>query len=360
MNFGFRKRGCLVLACSVGCKPAGWCHSSYTNINVQLGLYLCFTGRIEPQAVGSKAKQVAYVSSSPSPSDHASLGVISHLGAVPPILISKCMLNQAQVERKGLQIGLECDLRLALACHGRAIVPGCGCWLYDDGVFPLPPDFPLLSSPVWMSHAGAWVTAGAPKRDSRPSPVHTAQHRSQERQLPPGAVNVQLLLIRGFLAPAARDRPFDSAPTSHCLPCHRGEVWPRHVHPPLVCCRLLASCLCSDGVSSRLLALGQMASLGHVWTSRRSSSSHVGLGKPCCTCVRGRLSAAYLVEVLSQHGEGLGGLTMPGTSPQRHVGAKHSGNPRARAAPRSRAAFVQSRLRRCQTGTSCHRGLWSL
>lgn len=61
---------------------------------------------------------------------------ISQFGAVPPILINKCMFNQAQVERKGLQIGLQSDLRLVPACRGHVFRGGY--WVCDDSVFPLP------------------------------------------------------------------------------------------------------------------------------------------------------------------------------------------------------------------------------
>ncbi len=62
----------------------------------------------------------------------------SNLGTAPHSLINEGMFNQAQVERKGLQIGLPSEPGLVPACHGRAIVFLCGCWAC--GVFPLPCD----------------------------------------------------------------------------------------------------------------------------------------------------------------------------------------------------------------------------
>lgn len=49
-----------------------------------------------------------------------------------------------------------------------------------------------------------------------------------------------------------------------------------------------------------------------------------------CVCVCGLLNTAYLVQVLSRHREGLGGLTMPGISLRSHMGAKRSGKPTCR------------------------------
>ncbi len=50
------------------------------------------------------------------------------------------MFSQAQVERKGLQIGLLSEPGLAPACHGRDIVFYGGRWVCGDSVFPLPCD----------------------------------------------------------------------------------------------------------------------------------------------------------------------------------------------------------------------------
>ncbi len=62
----------------------------------------------------------------------------SSLGSVLHSLINKGMFNQAQVERKGLQIGLPSEPGLVPACRGHAIVFHCGCGVC--GVFPLPCD----------------------------------------------------------------------------------------------------------------------------------------------------------------------------------------------------------------------------
>lgn len=70
----------------------------------------------------------------------SSASYILHFGTDPHSLINKGMFNQAQVERKGLQIGLLSEPGLALTGHGRDIVFYGGRWVCDGGVFPLPCD----------------------------------------------------------------------------------------------------------------------------------------------------------------------------------------------------------------------------
>lgn len=72
---------------------------------------------------------------------HGCLNGISsvwHPGTAPYSLINKGMFNQAQVERKGLQMGLPSELGLVPARPGRVIVFCSGRWVC--GVFPLPCD----------------------------------------------------------------------------------------------------------------------------------------------------------------------------------------------------------------------------
>lgn len=61
-------------------------------------------------------------------------------------LINKDLFGRGQVKRKGLQIGLQSELRLVQVCHGHAIVFQGGCFGgCGDSVFPLPCDSLVLS-----------------------------------------------------------------------------------------------------------------------------------------------------------------------------------------------------------------------
>ena len=63
---------------------------------------------------------------------------VPYFGTAPHGLINKGMFNQAQVERKGLQIGLLSDLGLVPACHGCAVAFHGGRLVCRDSVFFAP------------------------------------------------------------------------------------------------------------------------------------------------------------------------------------------------------------------------------